>query len=172
MYHIAAIYRQAGLPAETYRAVNATAVGELIEQRPAPASGASCTAARSASTATSSIRRPTKTRRSSRATSIRRPSSKAKSVAREAGGAFGHRGHDRPAERHLRSGRSAAAEAVSRSTFAAFRHLGSGEIYYHLTYIDDLVEGFRLCGEHPAAAESHLHPRRRGSDDAERAGRR
>jgi nucleoside-diphosphate-sugar epimerase len=30
--------------------------------------------------------------------------------------------------------------------------LGSGEIYYHLTYIDDLVEGFRLCGEHPAAA--------------------
>jgi nucleoside-diphosphate-sugar epimerase len=30
--------------------------------------------------------------------------------------------------------------------------LGSGEIYYHLTYIDDLVEGFRLCGELPAAA--------------------
>jgi nucleoside-diphosphate-sugar epimerase len=30
--------------------------------------------------------------------------------------------------------------------------LGAGEIYYHLTYIDDLVEGFRLCGEAPAAA--------------------
>jgi nucleoside-diphosphate-sugar epimerase len=30
--------------------------------------------------------------------------------------------------------------------------LGRGEIYYHLTYIDDLVEGFRLCGEHAAAA--------------------
>jgi nucleoside-diphosphate-sugar epimerase len=30
--------------------------------------------------------------------------------------------------------------------------LGSGEIYYHLTYIDDLVAGFRLCGEHPRAA--------------------
>ena len=30
--------------------------------------------------------------------------------------------------------------------------LGNGEIYYHLTYIDDLVDGFRLCGEHPAAA--------------------
>src|SRR5205085_10969221 len=29
---------------------------------------------------------------------------------------------------------------------------GTGEIYYHLTYIDDLVEGLRLCGEHPAAA--------------------
>jgi nucleoside-diphosphate-sugar epimerase len=32
-----------------------------------------------------------------------------------------------------------------------FPMLGSGEIYYHLTHIDDLVEGFRLCGEHPAA---------------------
>ena len=30
--------------------------------------------------------------------------------------------------------------------------LGSGEIFYHLTYIDDLVEGFRLCGEVPGAA--------------------
>ena len=30
--------------------------------------------------------------------------------------------------------------------------LGDGKIFYHLTYIDDLVEGFRLCGEVPAAA--------------------
>jgi len=30
--------------------------------------------------------------------------------------------------------------------------LGAGEIFYHLTYVDDLVEGFRLCGEVPAAA--------------------
>ena len=30
--------------------------------------------------------------------------------------------------------------------------LGSGRIFYHLTYIDDLVEGFRLCGEVPQAA--------------------
>jgi nucleoside-diphosphate-sugar epimerase len=33
-----------------------------------------------------------------------------------------------------------------------FLVLGSGEIFYHLTYIDDLVEGFRLCGEVPEAA--------------------
>src|SRR6185295_10239123 len=31
VYHIAAIYRQAGLPDETYRAVNATAVQRIIE---------------------------------------------------------------------------------------------------------------------------------------------
>ena len=33
-----------------------------------------------------------------------------------------------------------------------FPMLGSGEVFYHLTYIDDLVEGFRLCGEVAAAA--------------------
>jgi nucleoside-diphosphate-sugar epimerase len=33
-----------------------------------------------------------------------------------------------------------------------FPMLGPGTVYYHLTYIDDLVEGFRLCGEVPAAA--------------------
>jgi nucleoside-diphosphate-sugar epimerase len=38
---------------------------------------------------------------------------------------------------------------VARRRFVV---LGSGQIYYHLTYIDDLVEGFRLCGEVSAAA--------------------
>lgn len=32
-----------------------------------------------------------------------------------------------------------------------FRMFGSGEIAYHMSYIDDLVQGFVLCGEHPAA---------------------
>jgi nucleoside-diphosphate-sugar epimerase len=40
-------------------------------------------------------------------------------------------------------------KGVSRRRFFV---LGSGDIFYHLTYIDDLVEGFRLCGEVPAAA--------------------
>ena len=39
-----------------------------------------------------------------------------------------------------------------RNTIRRFPTLGRGEIYYHLTFIDDLVEGFRLCGTHPAAA--------------------
>jgi nucleoside-diphosphate-sugar epimerase len=33
----------------------------------------------------------------------------------------------------------------------AFRMFGSGEIAYHMTYIDDLVQGILLAGEHPAA---------------------
>jgi len=38
---------------------------------------------------------------------------------------------------------------ISRRRFPV---LGSGEVFYHLTYIDDLCEGFRLCGEVPQAA--------------------
>jgi nucleoside-diphosphate-sugar epimerase len=38
---------------------------------------------------------------------------------------------------------------VARRRFVV---LGSGRIFYHLTYIDDLVDGFRLCGEVPGAA--------------------
>ena len=79
----------------------------------APAHGASCTAARSACTATSSIRRPTRTRRSARATSTRTRSSKGSgSRARRPTGR--DRADDRAAERHLRPRRPAAAEAVPR----------------------------------------------------------
>lgn len=35
--------------------------------------------------------------------------------------------------------------------------LGSGAAYYHLTFVEDLAEGFRLCGTVPAAAgETYL----------------
>jgi dihydroflavonol-4-reductase len=33
-----------------------------------------------------------------------------------------------------------------------FPMLGSGQVFYHLTYIDDVVRGLQLCGEVPAAA--------------------
>ena len=39
--------------------------------------------------------------------------------------------------------------AVARRRFVI---LGDGRIFYHLTYIDDLIEGFRLCGTAPSAA--------------------
>ena len=32
-----------------------------------------------------------------------------------------------------------------------FPMIGSGKVFYHLTFIDDLVEGFRLCGTMPSA---------------------
>lgn len=39
-------------------------------------------------------------------------------------------------------------KAIHRRTFRMF---GSGEVPYHFTYIEDLVDGIVLCGEHPAA---------------------
>jgi nucleoside-diphosphate-sugar epimerase len=33
----------------------------------------------------------------------------------------------------------------------SFRMIGSGDNYYHMTYIADLVDGIILCGEHPNA---------------------
>ena len=38
---------------------------------------------------------------------------------------------------------------ISRHRFPI---LGAGDVFYHLTYIDDLVEGFRLCGHMTEAA--------------------
>ena len=38
---------------------------------------------------------------------------------------------------------------LARGTFPM---LGRGDVLYHLTYIDDLVEGLRLCGDVPGAA--------------------
>jgi nucleoside-diphosphate-sugar epimerase len=33
----------------------------------------------------------------------------------------------------------------------SFRMIGSGKVLYQMTFIDDLVQGILLCGEHPAA---------------------
>jgi dihydroflavonol-4-reductase len=38
--------------------------------------------------------------------------------------------------------------AISKGTF---RMIGDGNTQYHMTYIDDLIAGIILCGEHPAA---------------------
>jgi nucleoside-diphosphate-sugar epimerase len=50
-----------------------------------------------------------------------------------------------PGDRRLRK----LFRGVARRRFVI---LGDGRIFYHLTYIDDLVEGLRLCGEIPEAA--------------------
>ena len=40
---------------------------------------------------------------------------------------------------------------LAKTEPGAFRMIGDGSILYHMTYIDDLVNGIILCGEHPAA---------------------
>ncbi len=152
VYHIAASYRQAGVSRDLYRAVNATAVGQLVEA--AAAGGVRrvvhCStvgvhgdiehppANEDAPLKPGDIYQETKLEgeRLARAGAARlgievtivRPS-----------GIYG------PGDRRLLK----LFRGVARRRWIT---LGRGRIYYHLTYIDDLVEGFRLCGEHPSAA--------------------
>ena len=152
VYHIAAIYRQAGPSSDTYRAVNAVAVREVIEA--AASAGARRVVHCSTVGVHGDIEHPPANEDAPLEPGDIYQATKldGERLAREAAercrievtiarptGIYG------PGDRRLLK----LFRGVARRRFAI---LGGGEIYYHLTYIDDLVEGFRLCGEHPAAA--------------------
>jgi dihydroflavonol-4-reductase len=152
VYHVAAMYRQAGLGDEVYRAVNAVAVGDVVE---AAARGgvrrvvhcstvgvhgdiAHPPASEDAPLQPGDIYQVTKL--------------EGEELARDAGARLGVEvtivrptGIYGPGDRRLLK----LFGGIARRRWFT---LGSGEIYYHLTFIDDLVDGFRLCGMHPAAA--------------------
>ena len=152
VYHIAAIYRQAGLPESEYRAVNVTAVKELIEA--AAAAGATRFVHCSTVGVHGDVKRPPANEDAplSPGDIYQRTKVEGEAAAREASARTGlavtiarPSGIYGPGDRRLLK----LFRGVARRRFVV---LGSGDIFYHLTYIDDLVEGFRLCGEVPAAA--------------------
>jgi nucleoside-diphosphate-sugar epimerase len=152
VYHIAAVYRQAGIPKSAYRAINATAVGDLIDA--AAAAGVRrvvhCStvgvhgdiehppANEDAPLRPGDIYQETKVEGERIAREAAQRTGVPVTIARPSG-IYG------PGDRRLLK----LFRGVARRRFVV---LGSGHIFYHLTYIDDLVEGFRLCGEVPAAA--------------------
>ncbi len=152
IYHIAAIYRQAGLRAEEYRSVNAGAVRSVIE------AGAAGGVRRVVHCSTVGVHGdvehpPANEEAPLRPGDIYQESKlEGERVAREAAADTGVEvvvarptGIYGPGDRRLLK----LFRGVARRRFVI---LGDGRIYYHLTYIDDLVEGFRLCAEVPAAA--------------------
>jgi len=152
VYHVAAIYRRAGVSTATYRAVNARAVEQIVEA--AATNGVRRVVHCSTVGVHGDVKHPPadedaplrpgdiyqKTKlegeRLARAAAERRGIEV--TIVRPSG-IYG------PGDRRLLK----LFRGVARRRWVT---LGSGEIYYHLTYIDDLIEGFRLCGEHPAAA--------------------
>jgi nucleoside-diphosphate-sugar epimerase len=152
VYHVAAVYRQAGIPASTYRNVNVTAVGELIES--AADAGVRrvvhCStvgvhgdvehppATEDAPLRPGDIYQTTKLEGERVAHQTAARTGISVTIVRPSG-IYG------PGDRRLLK----LFRGIARRRFVV---LGSGDIFYHLTYIDDLVEGFRLCGEMPAAA--------------------
>ena len=152
VYHIAAIYRQAGLREEQYRAVNATAVRTIIEA--ARAGGAKRVVHCSTVGVHGDVEHPPANEDAPlrpgdiyQATKLE-GENVARAAARETGvevviarptGIYG------PGDRRLLK----LFRGVVRRRFII---LGNGEIFYHLTYIDDLVAGLHLCATVPAAA--------------------
>jgi len=152
VYNIAAMYREAGLPADTYRAVNAVAVRELIvaAKRAGVRRVVHCStvgvhgdvehppANEDAPLRPGDVYQETKLEGEvlARQTGIEQGIDV--TIARPTG-IYG------PGDKRLLK----MFRGVARGRFPI---LGGGEIYYHLTYIDDLVEGFRRCGEEPGGA--------------------
>lgn len=152
VFHVAAIYRQAGVSEATYRAVNADAVGRIVE---AAARGGvrrvvHCStvgvhgdvehppANEDAPLKPGDIYQVTKLEGERLAREAGRRANIEVTIVRPSG-IYG------PGDRRLLK----LFRGVSLRRWVT---LGRGEIYYHLTYIDDLVQGFIRCAEAPAAA--------------------
>ena len=152
VYNIAALYRQAGLPESVYHQVNATAVGQLIEA--AAAAGVRRVVHCSTVGVHGDIEHPPANEDAplSPGDVYQVAKVEGERIAREASARTGVEvviarpsGIYGPGDRRLLK----LFRGVARRRFVI---LGDGRIFYHLTYIDDLVEGFRLCGEVPRAA--------------------
>ena len=151
VYHIAATYREAGQPESAYRAINVDGTRNVLEA--AKAGGARRVVHCSTGGVHGHIANPPANEDApfNPGDVYQETKLEAEQAARE----FGNRtGFDvvvaRPIgiygpgdTRFLRMFRGLARRR--------FPMIGSGKVFYHLTFIDDLVEGFRLCGTVAAA---------------------
>jgi nucleoside-diphosphate-sugar epimerase len=152
VFNIAAIYREAGGAASDYRAVNATAVEAVIDAaaRAGVRRVVHCStvgvhgdiehppAGEDAPLKPGDVYQETKLEGEARARDAAARTGLEVVIARPTG-IYG------PGDRRLLK----LFRGVARRRWVT---LGRGEIFYHLTYIDDLVEGFRLCAAVPGAA--------------------
>jgi nucleoside-diphosphate-sugar epimerase len=151
-YNIAALYREAGLPDDTYFEVNARAVASLV------ASAADAGVRRVVHCSTVGVHGDVRQGPANEDAPIapgdvyQRSKVEGERLAREAGeqhhvevviarptGIYG------PGDRRLLK----LFRGVARRRFV---YLGAGRIAYHLTYVEDVAEGLRLCGEVARAA--------------------
>jgi len=152
VYNIAALYREAGRPVAEYRAVNALAVGQIVEL--AKAAGARRVVHCSTVGVHGDVEHPPANEDAPlkpgdvyQVTKL-----EGEALARDAASRLGIEvtiarptGIYGPGDRRLLK----LFRGVARRRWVT---LGAGEIYYHLTFIDDLIDGFRLCGTRPEAA--------------------
>ena len=152
VYNIAARYREAGRPAAEYRAVNATAVGTILET--AKAAGARRVVQCSTVGVHGDVEHPPATE-----DAPLRPGDVYQETKLE-GEQIGRETAARTGVELVIARPTGIYGPGDRRLFKVFGHiarrrfvmLGRGRNYYHLTFIEDLCAGFRLCGTVPAAA--------------------
>jgi nucleoside-diphosphate-sugar epimerase len=151
VYHIAATYREAGQPDAAYRAVNVQGTANVLEA--ARAAGAKRMVHCSTGGVHGHIANPP-----ANEDAPFNPGDvyqETKLDAERAARAFGERtGFDVVVARPI--GIYGPGDTRFLRMFRGLAHgnfpmIGSGQAFYHLTFIDDLVEGFRLCGTTPGA---------------------
>ncbi|MCC7007319.1 MAG: NAD-dependent epimerase/dehydratase family protein [Acidobacteria bacterium] len=152
VYHVAALFRTAGLPSSTYKAVNADAVAAVIDA--AVRAGVRRVVHCSTVGVHGDVEHPPANEDAPLRPGDVYQETKllGERLAREAAKRTGIElvivrptGIYGPGDRRLLK----MFGAIARGRFVL---LGNGQNYYHLTYIDDLCEGFRLCGTVAAAA--------------------
>jgi len=152
VYNIAALYREAGLPRSDYLAVNGQAVATIVElareagvRRVVHCSTvgvhgdiAHPPADEDAPIHPGDIYQETKLEGERLGRAAAAATGMDLVIARPSG-IYG------PGDRRL-------FKVFGKVAVGRFLMLGSGRNFYHVTYVDDLSEGFRLCGTVPAAA--------------------
>jgi nucleoside-diphosphate-sugar epimerase len=152
IYNVAAAYRQAAIPASEYYAVNVAAVRALVE------AGGSAGASRVVHCSTVGVHGDIEYPPANENAPLRpgdvyqRSKLDGEQEGRQAAARVGIEytvarptGIYGPGDRRLLK----LFRGVARRRFIT---LGSGEIFYHLTFVTDVAEGLRLCGEVPQAA--------------------
>jgi len=151
VYHIAATYREAGQPDSAYRAINVEGTRNLLEA--ARAAGARRLVHCSTGGVHGHVAHPPATEDApfNPGDIYQETKLEAERLARE----FGREtGFDVVVARPIGiygPGDTRFLKMFRGLARGNFPMLGSGRAFYHLTYIDDLVEGFRLCGTVPGA---------------------
>jgi nucleoside-diphosphate-sugar epimerase len=152
VYNVAALYREAGLPAAQYRAVNAVAVGAIV------AAAAAAGVRRVVHCSTVGVHGDVEHPPADEDAPLRpgdiyqQTKLEGERIGRETAGRVGidlviarPSGIYGPGDRRLFK----VFGGVARRRFVM---LGSGRNFYHVTYVTDICEGLRLCATVPAAA--------------------
>ena len=152
IYNIAALYREAGLPQAAYRAVNATGVGALVE------AGAAEGVRRLVHCSTVGVHGHIDHPPADEDAPLR-PGDVYQETKLE-GERVGREAAARARMEFVVARPSGIYGAGDRRLFKLFGKvaqgrfvlLGDGRIFYHLTHVDDVCEGLRLCATTPGAA--------------------